>query len=399
MAHPVPPSPQSPLSTAFHARELGALRNRVARAVETFKNGGMILVGDDGRRENEADLVFHASHATPQAVNFAITHARGLLCVSVGHALADALAFHTAPRLPGNVAHTGFTLSVDAREDITSGISASDRAHTIRLMAAPTATSSDFISPGHVFPVRANSGGLLSRSGHTEALLELCTLANLPPAAAMCEVLAEDGEALRPGAIQKPTEASSAQAEALRALPYLSTVDLLWYRVFYGATPDAQWVESSEVPRGERNARAKAWVLAPGLEEHICLPGVLLERGEFVPETLRISLTNGLTTIDNGVPADTCSAHLSLYSLQDFTQRLDGPVSEFCDLSAKEGIQGTKVAVKRIVTQLRALEFLQRRLLDTGAHASAPASLTELVGRIKLPLPEDGEFLKSLLTL
>ena len=390
-------SKRTPLAASalspFYARELGALRNRVSRSLEAFKNGGMILVGDDGRRENEADLVFHASFATAQNVNFAITHARGLLCVSVGHDLADRLSLPTAPKLPGNVAHTGFTLSVDARENITSGISASDRAHTICLLGAPSSAPSDFISPGHVFPVRANSGGLLARSGHTEALLELCNLTNLPEAAAMCEILAEDGEALRPAHFLNATANGEAQLEKLRALPYLSTVDLLWHRVFYSMKPSSQWVETQEFEVAE-NARepVSAWIFQQDLEEHITLQASLLLYSEFSPETLRVSITNGVATWHNGVLEQDASAHLALYSRHNFTQQLQGSVNEFCDLSGKEGIRGTKIAVKRVVTQLRALEFLQR-------HVQVAGTLTQMVESVNLPFEQDKDFLLAVLTL
>lgn len=377
----------------FYAREMGALRNRVSRALEAFKNGGMILVGDDGRRENEADLVFHASFATPQNVNFAITHARGLLCVSVGHDLADRLALPTAPKIPGNVAHTGFTLSVDARENITSGISAADRAHTIRLLGDPAAAPSDFISPGHVFPVRANSGGLLARSGHTEALLELCNLTNLPEAAAMCEILAEDGEALRPAHFLNASANGEAQLEKLRPLPYLSTVDLLWHRVFYSMKPSSHWAQAHDfaVAQGARKHQS-AWLFQQDLEEHITLQASLLLYSDFSPEALRVSLTNGVSTWDNGVPEGSACAHLSLYSRQNFALDLLGSVNEFCDLSGKEGIRGTKTAVKRVVTQLRALEFLQ-------LHAQLSDSLTSLLERIKLPFEQDKLFLLAVFKL
>lgn len=377
----------------FYARELGAMRKRVARALEAFKLGEMILVGDDGRRENEADLVFHAAAATAEKVNFAITHARGLLCVSVGHDLADTLAFPSAPRLPGAVAHTGFTLSVDARDGITSGISASDRAHTIRLMGNPRAQPADFISPGHVFPVRANSGGLLARSGHTEALLELCQAAGMVPAAAMCEILAADGEALRPHDFLKSPSEGANSYEMLRVLPYLSTVDLLWNRVFYGNTAASHWSRQTEFPFAEgTRAPRESWVLEQGLEEHISLPAALHFWQDFTPETLRITVSNGLSEWNNGVETSKACGQLSLVSFAAISAPLEGALHTFCDLSGKEGIRGTLAPVRRVVSQLRAIEFLQR-------HCGQDQPLSHLMEKMKFPFEEDKDFLRSVFTL
>jgi 3,4-dihydroxy 2-butanone 4-phosphate synthase/GTP cyclohydrolase II len=406
----VVPSPLSPSphtapwtggETAVEA-ELEALCHRVRAGVEAFRAGRAVLVGDDGRRENEADLVFHAAFATTANVNAALRHARGLLCVSVGHELADTLGFAVAPRTPGDFAHTGFTLAVDARENITSGISAHDRAVTIRLMAEPKATASDFLSPGHVFPVRAHSGGLLARTGHTEALQELCTLAGLAPAAAMCEVLADDGEALRPAALlaqgtAEPTE----QTRYLASLPYLSTVDLLWHRVFFGARPQDAFVDAPDIAL----ALGEALLPSPakrclrfqrGLEEAVtCEALVLVTPGaSLVPERVRIVLSNGLSSRDNGVDPNVACAEIRLHAPTRIEEPLDARVAEFCDLSAKIGLGATRPSVRRIVTQLRALEALPD--LFHSSTVGADSRVDALFQNVAFVVESDRSFLLAL---
>ncbi len=376
----------------FYSRELSSLQGRVTRAVEAFGRGELILVGDDGRRENEADLVFHAGAATAANVNFAINYARGLLCVSVSHELADNFGFHTAPRIPGGIAHTGFTLSVDAREGIGSGISAADRGHTIRLMASGKSTHHDFISPGHVFPVRANSGGLLARTGHTEALLELCHLAKLPAAAAMCEILGPDGDALKPDDFITANAATREALSQLRALPYLSTVDLLWYRIFYGLNHDSKWEQKSDwkFSKSERSPK-NVFVLNAQLELPITLNASYFEYSAFELKTLRIEFSNGAQNWDNSVPLSQASAMMSFHAFGPVNERLTCGLHDFCDLSGKEGIHSTHYAVRRLVTLLRALQFIQKTKLP-----HMPVS--EIVQQVAMVFANDAEFLRAVLT-
>lgn len=402
-------------AAAFEA-DLRSLRERVELAVEAFRGGGAILVGDDGRRENEADLVFHASHATAENVNAALVHARGLLCVSVGHDLADTLGFFSAPRMPGDFAHTGFTLSVDAKDDVGSGISARDRGVTIRLMAQPGAQATQFLSPGHVFPVRAHAGGLLARTGHTEALQELCALAGLAPAAAMCEVLGDDGDALRPADLVAPSPSSGAreteQTRYLKALPYLSTVDLLWHRVFSGRASDAAWkpapgvdVALGQGSTGPFGARSGAWDvlrLHRGLEERITCEALLLVApgSDIVPERVRVVLSNGVGFVDNGVPAAEACAEVRVFHTGPVEEPLEGSVADFCDLSAKVGLGGTKPAVKRVVTLLRAITRLSSLAHGSVSFPSESASreaALALASRMRFPVEGDAAFLRAVL--
>jgi 3,4-dihydroxy 2-butanone 4-phosphate synthase/GTP cyclohydrolase II len=165
----------------------------VERAIADISAGKPVVVVDDEDRENEGDIVFAAQMASPELIAFTMTHCRGLLCVPLEEEVLDHLqlgqmAPHNTERM-----QTAFTVSVDAREGVTTGISAADRAHTIQLLADPDTTPYDLVRPGHVFPLRAKAGGVLRRPGHTEAAVDLARLAGLRPAGVICEIVKEDG--------------------------------------------------------------------------------------------------------------------------------------------------------------------------------------------------------------
>lgn len=166
-------------------------------AMNALKQGKMIILVDHEDRENEGDLVIAAEYATPAAINFMIKEARGLVCLSLPAQTIDRLQLpmmttHNTSRLK-----TAFTVSIEAKEGVSSGISAFDRAHTIAVAIDERTQSSDWVSPGHVFPLRACEGGVLARNGHTEGSLDLVRLAGLKPAAVICEVINDDGTMAR----------------------------------------------------------------------------------------------------------------------------------------------------------------------------------------------------------
>ncbi len=179
------------------ARERDAVMLTVEQAVRRLQSGRMIVVVDDADRENEGDIVFAAERATPELVNFAVKHCRGILCAPMAAEIADHLELRLL--VPDNTSKFGtpFTESVDAKRGTSTGTSAFDRARTLRALARPGAAAADFVRPGHVFPLRAMPGGVLRRAGHTEAAPDLCRLAGLRPVAAVCEILAEDGRMMR----------------------------------------------------------------------------------------------------------------------------------------------------------------------------------------------------------
>jgi 3,4-dihydroxy 2-butanone 4-phosphate synthase/GTP cyclohydrolase II len=169
----------------------------VEEAIEDIREGRLVVVVDDPDRENEGDLVVAAQFATPETINFMATHARGLVCLCLTEERADYLGLR--PMTDHNEAPLGtaFTVSVEAREGVTTGISAADRSRTIQVAIHPDSTHHDLVQPGHVFPLRARPGGVLERIGQTEAAVDLARLAGLTPAGVVCEIMNEDGTMAR----------------------------------------------------------------------------------------------------------------------------------------------------------------------------------------------------------
>ncbi len=161
--------------------------------------GRVVIVADDPSRENEADLVAAASLCTPDIINFMAVHARGLICAPLSPERAEILDLPQMARRNTEGQKTAFTVSVDATHGITTGISSADRALTVRLLADPTAKADSLVKPGHIFPIQSVPGGVLRRAGHTEAAVDLATLAGLPPAGVICEIINDDGTMGRVG--------------------------------------------------------------------------------------------------------------------------------------------------------------------------------------------------------
>jgi 3,4-dihydroxy 2-butanone 4-phosphate synthase/GTP cyclohydrolase II len=169
----------------------------VEDAIADIRAGRMVVVVDDPDRENEGDLVVAAEFATDEAVNFMATHARGLICLCLTGERCEELGLPQMTQRNEARLGTAFTVSVEAREGVTTGISAADRAHTIAVAIDPSATAHDLVQPGHVFPLRARDGGVLVRAGQTEAAVDLARLAGLNPAGVVCEIMNEDGTMAR----------------------------------------------------------------------------------------------------------------------------------------------------------------------------------------------------------
>jgi 3,4-dihydroxy 2-butanone 4-phosphate synthase/GTP cyclohydrolase II len=165
--------------------------------LKDLRLGRGVVIVDDAARENEGDVCYAAEKITPRKVNFMATHARGLICLALTEERCDALRL--PPMVPDNTSlhHTAFTVSIEARGKTTTGISAHDRAATIRTAIDPATRPEDLLRPGHVFPLRAREGGVLRRAGHTEAIVDLCRLARLTPAGALCEIIRDDGTMAR----------------------------------------------------------------------------------------------------------------------------------------------------------------------------------------------------------
>ncbi|MFN4032027.1 MAG: bifunctional 3,4-dihydroxy-2-butanone-4-phosphate synthase/GTP cyclohydrolase II [Fimbriimonadales bacterium] len=194
----------------------------VEEAIAIIRAGGMLIVVDDEDRENEGDFLMAAEKVTPEAVNFMVVHGRGLLCLPTDGARLDKLGIPMMSKVNTAQFGTPMAEAIDAREGVSTGISAFDRALTIQKFCAPNAKPDDFVRPGHVFPLRAASGGVLRRAGHTEAAVDLARLAGLFPAGVICEILNEDGSMAR-----LPQLINVARKHGLKIL---TIADLIAYR-------------------------------------------------------------------------------------------------------------------------------------------------------------------------
>jgi 3,4-dihydroxy 2-butanone 4-phosphate synthase/GTP cyclohydrolase II len=210
------------LKTISYAEGKGFL-SPIAEILEELRNGRMIILVDAEDRENEGDLVIAAQMATPDTINFMAKHGRGLVCLSLTAQRAEQLRLEYMARKNESRNRTAFTVSIEAREGIGTGISAHDRARTIATAIDPTKDHNDIVSPGHVFPLIARQGGVLVRAGHTEASVDLACLAGLYPAGVICEIMNDDGTMAR-----MPDLVAFAQRHALK----IGTIeDLVGYRV------------------------------------------------------------------------------------------------------------------------------------------------------------------------
>jgi 3,4-dihydroxy 2-butanone 4-phosphate synthase/GTP cyclohydrolase II len=169
----------------------------IAEAVEDIKAGKFVILVDNEDRENEGDLAMAAEKVTPEAINFMAKHARGLICVPVVGERLDSLGLPMMTRDNTSRFSTAFTVSVDARCGVTTGISAADRAQTVKTIIDPASKPADLVQPGHMFPLRARDGGVLVRVGHTEGIVDLARLAGIYPAGVICEIMNEDGSMAR----------------------------------------------------------------------------------------------------------------------------------------------------------------------------------------------------------
>ena len=210
------------LKAALVSVELSKYLSSAEELIEEARNGRMFILVDDEDRENEGDLVVPAQFATPDAINFMARHARGLICLAMTRGRVEKLGLPLMSQQNGSRHQTAFTVSIEAREGVTTGISAADRARTIAVAINPDSTRDDIATPGHVFPLMAREGGTLVRAGHTEASVDIARKAGLYPAAAICEIMNDDGTMAR-----LPDLVAFAQKHNLK----LGTIaDLIGYR-------------------------------------------------------------------------------------------------------------------------------------------------------------------------
>jgi 3,4-dihydroxy 2-butanone 4-phosphate synthase/GTP cyclohydrolase II len=210
--------PHRPIGLAEAAR-----LQHVAAAIDAIKNGKMVILVDDEDRENEGDLVLAAERTTPEAINFMATHARGLICLSLQESIVERLGLPMMVEKNTATLGTAFTVSIEARQGVTTGISAADRAHTVKVAIDPKTRMNDLVMPGHVFPLRARPGGVLQRTGQTEGSVDLARLAGLTPAGVICEIMNDDGTMARMPDLEK--------FAAKHGLLIVTIADLIQYRL------------------------------------------------------------------------------------------------------------------------------------------------------------------------
>lgn len=217
--------------------------SRVKRAIEDVAAGKMIILVDDEDRENEGDLVLAAEACTPEAINFMVTHARGLVCLTLTEARTRQLGLPLMVKHNRSAFETGFTVSIEAASGVSSGISAHDRATTVKAAIAPEASPEDIVAPGHIFPIQARNGGVLVRTGHTEGSVDLARLAGRFPAAVICEIMNEDGSMARLPDLEAFAEK--------HGLSILSIEELIAYRMAQDSVVEPVVQRELNTPFGE----------------------------------------------------------------------------------------------------------------------------------------------------
>jgi 3,4-dihydroxy 2-butanone 4-phosphate synthase/GTP cyclohydrolase II len=233
----------------------------VEEAIAELRAGRMVVVVDDERRENEGDLVIAADFATPQAINFMAKEGRGLVCLALTPERCDQLGLEPMTGTNESRFETAFTVSIEAREGVTTGISAHDRARTVQSAIGPSAAPGDLVQPGHVFPLRSRPGGVLERTGHTEAAVDLATLAGLTPAGVICEVLNDDGSMARVADLERYC--------ARHDLKLVSIADLVAYR--RRAQPLVERVVETRMPTAYGDFQAVGYRSPQEGEHHVAL--------------------------------------------------------------------------------------------------------------------------------
>jgi 3,4-dihydroxy 2-butanone 4-phosphate synthase/GTP cyclohydrolase II len=242
----------------------------ISEAIEDIKSGRFVIIVDDESRENEGDLAIAAEKITPEAINFMAKYGRGLICLPVTGQRLDELGI---PLMVANNTSrhcTAFTVSIEARDQVTTGISAFDRAQTIKTVLDPNTQPSDIVQPGHIFPIRAKDGGVLVRAGHSEAIVDLARLAGLYPAGVICEVMDEDGSMKR----LPQLEAMASQFD----LKVIAIVDLIAYRLRHEKL--VQRVTEARLPTRWGEFRAVAYRSVVDAAEHVALVKGDISTGE-----------------------------------------------------------------------------------------------------------------------
>ncbi|HET9535811.1 MAG TPA: 3,4-dihydroxy-2-butanone-4-phosphate synthase [Mesorhizobium sp.] len=251
-------------------------QKKVVEAIRAFERGEIVVVMDDDGRENEGDLIIAAVHCTPEKMAFIVRYTSGIVCAPMPR--EEARRLNLAPMVADNDAPhgTAFTVSVDFKHGTTTGISADDRTLTVRNLANGNVGASDFVRPGHIFPLVAREGGVLMRSGHTEAAVDLCKLAGLPPVGAICELVNDDGSVMR-----GPQVTAFAEQNGLKQV---SVADLIAYRQRQETLIERIECFDIDTPGGK--AKAYTYTLPWDVMHHLAIVFGDIRDGEEVPVRL-----------------------------------------------------------------------------------------------------------------
>lgn len=251
-------------------------QQKIVEALRAFENGEIVVVMDDDGRENEGDLIVSAVHCTPEKMAFIVRHTSGIVCAPMPR--EEARRLNLNPMVADNDAphSTAFTVSVDFKHGTTTGISADDRTATVRNLANGNVGAADFVRPGHIFPLIAREGGVLMRSGHTEAAVDLCKLAGLPPVGVICELVNDDGSVMR-----GPQVNAFAQTHSLKQV---SVADLIGYRQRQETLIQRVACFDIDTPSGK--AKAYAYTLPWDVMQHLAIVFGDIRDGVDVPVRL-----------------------------------------------------------------------------------------------------------------
>ncbi|WP_336057731.1 3,4-dihydroxy-2-butanone-4-phosphate synthase [Nitratireductor sp. CH_MIT9313-5] len=251
-------------------------QKKVVEALRAFERGEIVVVMDDDGRENEGDLIVAAVHCTPEKMAFIVRHTSGIVCTPMPR--AEARRLQLTPMVAENDAphQTAFTVSVDFKHGTTTGISADDRTLTVRNLANPNVGVDDFVRPGHIFPLVAREGGVLMRSGHTEAAVDLCKLAGLPPVGVICELVNDDGTVMRGPDVQAFAEKHE--------LKQVTVADLIAYRQRQETLVERTDSFTVDTPAGQ--ATGHAYTLPWEAMQHVAIVFGDIRDGEDIPVRL-----------------------------------------------------------------------------------------------------------------
>ncbi|MER2510549.1 3,4-dihydroxy-2-butanone-4-phosphate synthase [Amaricoccus sp.] len=333
----------------------------IEEIIEAARNGRMFLLVDHEDRENEGDLVIPAQMCTPDAINFMATHGRGLICLTLPGERLDALGLPLMASSNSSRHETAFTVSIEAREGVTTGISAHDRARTVAVAIDPRSGPQDIATPGHIFPLRARDGGVLVRAGHTEAATDIARLAGLNPAGVICEVMKDDGSMAR-----LPDLVAFAQRHGLK----IGTIsDLIAYRRKYDNLV-RETASRHILSEYGGDWQMRIFTDIPGGAEHVVLSKGDLTRRE--PVLVRMHAVNPLEDLLGTHPGRT---HQLRDSMSAIAEEGRGVLVLLRDMSAKLDI-GDHVSPNKL------------RQYGVGAQILNALGLSELILLTNSPIPK-----------